>query len=139
MGYRYNNAEIAVERTGHGLVVLRVLLERDYPKIYYHIDPLDADAVPNEPGWKTSLRTKPMMVDGLVTTIRANDIGIWSLNLCDEASSYIYDGTSDKKFKKGWGADDDELDALMIALQVREQTPISDMPRHRPESYATIM
>ena len=122
MGQRYNDALLAVERTGHGNTVLHVLLEKNYPNIYYHVD-YDVFKKVNvsEPGWKTSVRTKPMMIDDMAAAIRAGDIMIWSENFFAEASALSMEG---QKLYCPPGCHDDEVDALMIALQVREQTPI---------------
>ncbi len=124
LGKRYNFAEIAVERTGgHGGVVLHHLIEDDYPNIHYHVD---YDAVIKDrtlqPGWKTSRGTKPGMIDSLATAIRAHDIQFWSENLIDECSGYIW--TNQDVANHSPGMHDDELDALMIALQVRERAPV---------------
>ena len=134
--YRYNNAEVGVERAGHGHSVLRVLLDNDYPNIYHHQDyDKIAGLTLGEPGWKTSRTTKPIMVDTMAASLRAGDLISWSENLMVEASSYVWEGQNATKTP---GADDDELDAVMIALQLRENAPIIDQLRRRPVRYASI-
>lgn len=136
LGYRYNNALIGVERTGHGLTVLRTLVENNYPELYYHQDLDKMTGEPaTEPGWKTNVGTKPTMVNTLVVVLRAGDLMVWSENFLNEASSYIWEGT---RATKSSGAFDDELDAVMIALQLREQAPLQDSARSRPASYVTL-
>ena len=57
MGNKYNTAKLAVERAGHGHSVLKVLLSKDYPEIYYHADYDEIQAVNiMDAGWKTSGR-----------------------------------------------------------------------------------
>lgn len=54
----------------------------------------------------------------------------------DEASGVYWEGS---KIKKSAGGFDDELDAVSIALMVREQTPIeSAVSRYRPVSYVKL-
>lgn len=130
---RYNMAEVAIEKTGHGFTVLRIFLENNYPNLYYHQDyDVIMGKMASEPGWRTSVKTKPLMVDRLAISLRSGDLISWSENLVMEASSYIYNG---QKAEKGAGADDDELDAVMIALQLRENAPIMEPNRYKPVSY----
>ena len=135
LGKRYNDALLAVERQMHGHTVLRILMEANYPLIYYHEDYDSFTGTPrDEPGWRTDRKTKPLIVDTMGAALRAGDIEIWSENFCLEASGYVWDGQTTKKS----GKYDDELDALMIALYVREQTPILEEKRHPPLIYAHL-
>ena len=137
LGKRYNNALIGVERASHGHAILKILLERNYPELFYHTDyDTVAGREVTEPGWRTNVKTKPIMVSSLVAAIRAEDIQIWSNNFFDEASGYIWD--EDKKRATPFGHDD-ELDAVMIALQMREDLPVVEAYRIlAPLSYASI-
>lgn len=134
LGLRYNNAMIAVERASHGHTVLKVLLEKNYPNLYYYVDydEIRKETL-NEPGWKTSVRTKPMMVNDLVAAFRAQDLISWSENLLNEASALVWEG---QKVHPTGGSHDDEWDAVSIALQVREQTPIIEESRAAVSYYA---
>lgn len=133
---RYNMATLAVERMMHGHTILRILMENNYPNIYHHqdYDTLMGETVA-QPGWKTSAKTKPIMVDTMGAVLRAGDIMIWSENFLMEASGYMWEGS---KTRSASGGHDDELDALMIALSVRDQTPIMESRAYAPTSYATI-
>ncbi len=136
LGHRYNDAEVAVERESFGHVVLRVLLENNYPNLYYFTDyDTFTGMADKQPGWRTNLKTKPEMISRLQSAIRARDIVLWSENLLLEASGYIIESG---KFKTSAGGHDDELDALMIALQLREQAPITEATRYKVQSYARI-
>jgi len=136
LGYRYNTALIAVEKAAHGHMVIKTLLEQDYPNIYYYED-YDMLLSQNltHPGWKTSVKTKPIMVSTLQAVLRARDIQLWSENFLMEASSYMKEGDI---YISSSGCHDDELDAVMIAIQVREQAPIYEEARYRPSSYVTL-
>ncbi len=136
LGKRYNNAQIGVERASHGHTVIRILLENNYPNMYYHVDYDEILKMSKaDPGWKTSVRTKPLMVDTLSAALRSQDISIWSENFFQEASSYVKEG---EKFKPSGSGYDDELDALMITLQMREFMPITDMYKGSVKSYARL-
>ena len=136
LGHRYNEAQIGVERLMHGHTVLRILMENNYPDIYHQQD-YDAliGSITRQPGWNTSGKTKPIMIDTMATALRAGDIIIWSENFLLEASGYMWEG---QKTKKSPGGFDDELDALMIALQLREQAPIIEPQKYGVRSYARI-
>lgn len=135
LGIRYNHALVAIEKMAHGHTVLRIFLEKDYPNMYYYVDydEIRKETL-NEPGWKTSVRTKPMMINDLTAAFRSQDLISWSENLLEEASSLVWEG--DKKVKTVGGSHDDEWDAVAIALQVREQTPIIEEQRAAVGYYA---
>lgn len=136
LGMRYSEAEIGVERMGHGHTVIRGLMEQNYPKLYHHTDyDVMTKQESAQPGWKTSTKTKPMMVDGLVTAIRSQDLLLYSENLLYEASNLSWNG---QKVEKGPGGFDDEWDAVSIALQLREISPVIEPERGRITSYARI-
>ncbi len=137
LGQRYNMAQIGVERTGHGFLVLRTLLENSYPDIYYHLDFDSAMQLPSsEPGWKTSIKTKPIMIGDLASQLRSNSLGLWSENFLIEASAMTWEGQ--ESIRTPSGGHDDEVDAVMIALQLRGQAPIMEERRYRPESYVKV-
>ena len=126
LGKRYNGATIAVERAGHGHSVLKVLLSRDYPEIYYHADYDEIQGMNvDDAGWKTSGKTKPLMVNGMIQAFRSQDLISWSENLLMEASALVWEGGIDSKVKTVAGGNDDEWDAVSIAIQVRESLPVS--------------
>ncbi len=138
LGRRYNDAEVGIEKAQHGHSVLKTFLDSGYPNIYYSedYDSVTKEYLQLQPGWRTTAKSKPIMVDSLATAIRANDIALWSENFCSEAAAYMWDGI---KPKKGPGAFDDELDACMIALQLRENAPVIDSTsRYKPSSYVTL-
>jgi hypothetical protein len=135
LGYRYNAAEIGVEKASHGHTVLRILLERNYPNIYHReeYDQIEKEYKLHEPGWYTSVKTRPLMINSMNAALRASDIRLWSENFCAEALGFIWEGNI---AQPSFGGYDDELDALMIALQLRENAPlISDTLAYRPSSY----
>jgi len=132
LGHRYNDALIGVEKLQHGHVVIRSLMDADYPNIYEHED-YDKIMV-TTPGWNTSSKTKPIMIDDFNTALRAHDIMLWSENLLLEASGAVWEGNK----MKTPGSHDDELMAVMIALQIRNQTPMYEQRASGAVSYTNL-
>ena len=138
LGLRYNKASLAVERIGHGHSVLRVLLEKNYPNLYYHMDYDEfINANITDVGWKTSAKTKLPMVNGLITAMRAHDLISYSIDLLEEISALTWIGGIDSKIATT--GHDDEFMSLAIALQVREQAPLmSEEFRPKAVHYARL-
>ena len=112
-------------------------MENNYPNLYYHQDyDMALGIVASQPGFKTTLKSKPLMINFLASVMRAGDIMLWSENFLLEASGYSWVG--ENKTKKPSGGYDDELDAVMIAEYVREETPIFQEQKHPITSYAKI-
>ena len=136
LGYRYNQALIGVEKASHGHSVLQKLLDNAYPNIYFHEDYDSMVNGTSQPGWKTTAKTKPIMVDTMAAFIRSHSIELWSQNFCEEAMDLTWDGSKIVKRAKG---SDDEVDALMIALQLREAQPIMEQFNYaKPKSYIRV-
>ena len=136
LGYLYNEAEIGVEKSMHGHTIIRILMEANYPLIYHRQEYDDImGKVAGQPGWITSGKTKPIMVDTMKSALRSSDIMLWSENFLIEASGYIAEG---QVYSKPPGGYDDELDALMIALQLRDNAPLLEEKRYEPISYARL-
>jgi len=132
LGETYNNALIAVERANHGHSVLKVLLEKGYDNLYYHVDYDETTRVNvSDAGWKTTTKTKPLMVNGMIAAFRSRDLISYSENLLMEASSLVWEGGVDSRVKTVAGGFDDEFDAMAIAIQVRESTPVSGEDDYR--------
>jgi len=133
LGRRYGNAEIGVEKTGHGHSVIRILLERNYPNLYTHVDYDEITKMQkHDYGWKTTLKSKPLMINYLRSAMRSGDLISYSENLLNEAASL--DIVDDKVVKVGYY--DDEWDALSIALQMREAMDIfEEEGRHAVTNY----
>lgn len=141
LGIRYNMAKIAVERINHGHSVLRILLEKNYPNLYYHSDYNDfLKQNITDVGWVTSGRTKLPMVNGMITMFRSGELISFSENLLLESSGLTWEGQVDSRIQTPPGGNDDEFIAVSIALQVMELEPIIyyDEKRPRATSYARI-
>ncbi len=143
LGLKYNRALLAVEKINHGHSVLRVLLEKNYPNLYYHTDYNEIMKTNiTDAGWVTSTRTKLPMVNGMITTFRSGEILSYSENLLLEASGLTWKGQVDSQIETPAGGHDDEFIAVSIALQVRESIPSSEyLNEKRPSAirYASVL
>ncbi len=123
LGLKYNQAAVAVEKQQHGHTIIRVLMEKAYPNMFQYVDyDIPGGTSVTEVGWKTNRKTKPLMIDALAQALRTGELISFSQNLLDEASNVVMD--DDHTPKTPSGAFDDEIDAMMIALLVRESVPI---------------
>lgn len=136
IGHEYNDAMIAVERNGHGHSVLRVLLEKNYENLYYHVDYDSTNEENADAGWVTSKKTRPMMLSTMIATFRAHDLISWSENLLTEASSLVWEGGVDINSKTTSGESDDEFMSIAIAIQVRELMPVITAKAESPNSHS---
>lgn len=138
---RYNNAMIAVERAGHGHTILRVLLEKQYPNLYYHTE---YDEYKNinvtDAGWVTSKVTRPLMMNSMIAAIRSHSLISYSENLWAEMAGLEWEGGIDTRVTTVTGSNDDEFFAVAIAYQVREHEPVlyeyNSEPTKPVKSYA---
>jgi len=139
LGKRYNDAMIAVEREEHGRSVLKILLDNQYPNIYYHSNYNEILKTNiTDAGWVTSKTTRMPMLNNLVALIRSQNLESYSENLLYEASNLIWENGVDTKLRSD--KNDDEFVAVAIALQVREANPVlEDEGKRLPvRSYARV-
>lgn len=114
-GKVYNDALIVVEDNNHGLAVLNDL-KKVYSNIYYRktFDKI-AEEWTRSIGWRTSSRTKPILVAGIDKAIRGGDLSIPIRECLNELITYIIndDGTTSAP----QGKHDDWVMALGCAIQ----------------------
>ena len=123
----YNSAWIAPELP-MGMVVLDVLKESGYDRIYQR-QKADEQRIVDDGlnlGWKTTILTRPKMVDNFKTAFNEGDITIYSQDLLDEMKTLVYDKTGTPRHRPG--KHDDLLFASMIALQLHLRLPFHSQP-----------
>jgi hypothetical protein len=123
----YNEAWIAPELP-MGMVVLDVLKESGYDKIYQR-QMADEQRVESDSlnlGWRTTILTRPKMVDDFKTAFSEGDIKIYSKDLTDEMRTFVYDKHGTPRHRPG--KHDDLLFATMIALQLHVRLPFHSIP-----------
>jgi hypothetical protein len=117
LGYRYNDALVAVERNNHGLTTVTALVNAGYPNLYVE----RADTLPAKSrrrfGWVTSSKTKPQIIDNLVSELRDGTHGIVCAETFGEMLTYVrrHDGSVGARP----GAFDDRVMSLAIAKYAR--------------------
>lgn len=112
LGRLYNGACIAVELNHPGPAVVAKLVERNYPNLYYAPE---AD----EPGWRTTSATRPVMVDDLDEFIDSSSVEAFpDADEIGELMSFVVGASG--KAQASTGAHDDRVIARAIALQVRQ-------------------
>jgi hypothetical protein len=114
-GKRWNNAVLAPETNDIGLAVVNLLQEYGYPNIY-HFTKLVKETgqrrpkVEKVPGWLTTEKTRPIIIDELETDIRNNTVSLVNPFFTGEAYTFIYDDQNRPvAMGKGNRMNDDEL------------------------------
>lgn len=119
MGKQYNNALIAPETNDIGLSVTARIQEKKYPNLYYHKKILtekgkNKPKVDSIPGWLTTKKNRPIIINELEKDIREKDILIKDPFFVQEAYTFIYDENNRPvamgKNKRASSAAEDELD-----------------------------
>jgi len=118
LGLEYNQATLAPESNDIGLAVTSKLQENGYPRLYYSSRILKQKGkrkpkVEDIPGWLTTSKNRPVIIDLLEEDIRNDNVIIKDPFFIQEAYTFIYDETNRPvalgKNKRTSGADN-ELD-----------------------------
>lgn len=127
LGTYYNEAYIGIERNNHGLTVIDNI-KRDYANLYRQRthDRL-VDGMTEKLGWTTSGKTKPLMIDDLVSLIKKQELIIYDTEILKEFSDYVADDAGRTNALPG--SNDDRVMALAIAYQVYKKHP------HNPRQF----
>jgi hypothetical protein len=105
----YNRAEVAVERNNHGHGVLAHLqVSEKYERLY-------CDG--SNPGWVTTLLTRPRMIERVMTLVERNAEMIWSRRLLRECRTFVRH--EDGRMAAARGEHDDAVMAVAVALSCR--------------------
>lgn len=115
LGRWYNQALVATESNNHGLVTLKFLQEiHQYPNLYYDkILDERSNRATRKLGFKTTLKTKPVIIDNLRELVREREIGIHSKTVLDEMASFVFQ--SNGSMSAATGSHDDCVMSLAIA------------------------
>ena len=117
-GRKYNNARLAPEANDIGLAVVKLIQEAGYPNLFYTLQILKekGESKPKQekiPGWYTTAKNRPIIIDELETDIRLDAVNIKDPFFVQEAYTFIYDDRNKaiamgKENKRG--SDDDMFD-----------------------------
>jgi len=118
-GMKYNRALLAPESNDIGLAVTNKLQTDCYPNLYYSQQILRQKGqkrpkVQDIPGWLTTSKNRPVIIDMLEEDIRNDNVNIKDPFFVQEAYTFIYDETNRPvalgKNKRTTSAGDSELD-----------------------------
>ena len=137
LGERFNFAKIAVEVNNHGLLTAtRLWKDMAYPNFYTEVIEGKQDDIDTvNLGFKTTGKTKPMIIDDLRASMRENEIEVVDKTTLQEMITYIV--TESGKMEAEQGCFDDCVMALAIANYVHEGVfvPVINQKEWYVESY----
>lgn len=119
LGRYYRDAFIGCEVNNHGLTTCTALRRLGYSRLFYRqqVETVGQKAT-DRIGWRTDLKTKPLMIDGLAEALREGSVRIQDKATVEELLTYVVnpDGTTSAQE----GCFDDRVVALAIALQMHQ-------------------
>ncbi len=111
-GMMFGHATACVEVMNHGYTVVADLKRKKYPQY---------ERKPQEHGWSTNLKTKPLMVDDLYRMARDGQIHIKSKQTVSEMRTFIEENG---KFGAASGCHDERVDTAGMATQMFKLLPM---------------
>lgn len=110
----YNDALVVVEDNNHGLVTINEL-KKIYQHLYYRkVKDEVTDEWTEKVGWRTTNRTKPLLIGNLDKQLRAG-LRIQAKEILDELMTYVID--EDGTTNASEGAKDDLVIGTALAVQ----------------------
>jgi len=130
LGLYYNRALLAPEKNGPGLVTLTYLANRHYPNLCKQKKAVVSDngqwTETEEYGFHTNVKTKPLIIDQLQTSLRTLLLVLHDSKTLEELESYVVQKVNSEGHVV-MGADEGKRDdcvmALAIALHYAHQLP----------------
>jgi hypothetical protein len=132
VGKYYNEGLIAVEVNNHGLTTLTHLKPIYYRLYYRPVFGKRVSHVSENLGWKTTGKTKPLMIDNLDKALRDKDLILYSERLLDELATYTE--FADGSMGASGSNFDDLVMALAIAVMVWPTLPLNIKGYVKPEN-----
>jgi hypothetical protein len=120
LGYFFNTARIAVESNNHGILTCtRLGKDFAYPNLYYDttVDKL-TEQESQQFGFRTTVKTKPLIIDKLRAAQREKDITLNDKTTLREMLTYVV--TEEGKMEAEKGCFDDCVMSLAIANFIHE-------------------
>lgn len=125
LGRWYNNALIGVEINNHGLTTVQRLRDIGYDHLYRQERGKDEryEEYTSKLGWRTDIKTKPLMIDSLAEAIAKGQIIDYDRVFINECMTYV----TDERGKTGAqdGCYDDTVMSTAIAYQLFEWTDVT--------------
>lgn len=125
LGRWYNNALIGVEINNHGLTTVQRLRDIGYDNLYRQERGKDEryEEYTSRLGWRTDIKTKPLMIDSLAEAIAKGQIIDYDRIFINECMTYVTDERG--KTSAQDGCYDDTVMATAIAYQLFEWTDVT--------------
>lgn len=120
LGFFYNTAKIAVESNNHGILTCtRLGKDMAYPNFYTEtvLDKLDDRETVNL-GFRTSAKTKPLIIDQLRASLRENELKLFDRTTIQELMTFIVTDSGNMEAEQG--CHDDCVMALALANHIHE-------------------
>ncbi|MED1954872.1 DNA packaging protein [Brevibacillus centrosporus] len=125
-GRKYNNALLGVERNNHGHAVLLALIQIfDYPNLYEHKDYDQKGNAEKRPGWPTTGKTRPILVEEFRQAYKNGEVKIKSRRLLGEMRTFV---KKNGKAQHQAGCHDDILFGAMIGWEMRKHHHEGHLP-----------
>lgn len=122
LGRRYNYAWIAPERNNHGLMVVTVLVNENYPQVYAEMVPEPPGKPRKRFGWVTSSSTRPLIIDNLVKEVREGSHGIQCAMTIEEMMSFKVQDNG--RMEADPNRNDDRVMSYAIGKYLRQILPL---------------
>ena len=124
LGYKYNEALVAIENNAMGMAVVGKVKER-YDNLYYQRTfNTDFDKETETIGWRTTVSSKPKLIQELEEAIREQYVLLSTQETIDEMMHYQYiqnPSTNRVSMGAAQGYHDDRVMATGIALQALKE------------------
>lgn len=113
----YNEAYLAPEINNHGIATISKIKSLEYWNLFFQktYDKI-SDKMSQSIGWRTTLRSKPLMIEKLAEFVREMALGIYSDELVSELYTYIIEDNGSTNAQVG--CNDDLVIAAAITLQL---------------------
>jgi len=111
IGNLYGRCVACVEANNHGHTVIADLKRKHYPMFEAH---------PGEPGWLTTKKTKPLMVDSLIRMARDGQVQIMCAQTVSEMRTFVEEGG---KYNAASGCHDERVDTAGMACEMMTIMP----------------
>lgn len=123
----YNSAFVVVEANNFGLgVALDLKNKYEYPNLYYSKNIKDIYVRPYHfkvgkddiiPGFQTTKKTRPLIINSLKNYLREGELKIYSERIINQFKTFVY---HKDRAEAEYGANDDLIMALAIGLYIRD-------------------
>jgi hypothetical protein len=125
LGMFYNGALVGVEVNNHGLTTVQSLRNKFYRNLYMRETSEENQFQERTAvmGWRTDRKTKPIIINNLVTAIRDGDIVDLDITFIRECMTYVRDDQGHTSAQEGMY--DDTVMAKAIALQMSDFNSIN--------------